>query len=196
MVSAADAIVATSILATIAAPLAGAAIGRRARDAGRSAAGVLTLGVVAATALSAAVRWSLWDRSLGAGPILTSHLTLGAASLALTMIGALAAVCFDDVLDAAALSLSFALVAAGGLIAMGPAAGRLPTPIVNAALMASPVFAVASAANIDILRGPTLYQLSPIAHARFDYAQWYTSSALFAAVAGLAAAGSATVTKG
>ena len=61
----------------------------------------------------------------------------------------------------------------------------------NAALLANPIVAVASAANIDLLRFEFLYQVSPIVHRTFDYPTWYLAVACFSAAALLATAGAA-----
>jgi hypothetical protein len=55
--------------------------------------------------------------------------------------------------------------------------------LVNAALLASPVVAAASAADIDLLRGDPLYRFSPIAHSQFDYPAWPAACATYAAIA-------------
>ena len=122
---------------------------------------------------------------------LEAHLTLGAATLALGALGVWCGSAFRDPLDAAASSLAAALVATCGLLCLGSFSADLPTPIVNAALLANPIVAVASAANIDLLRFEFLYQTSPIVHRTFDYPTWYLAVACFSVAALIATAGAA-----
>ena len=104
--------------------------------------------------------------------------------LALASFGALCAAIFVDVLDAAAAALLTVLVAAAGLIGSGPASADLTERAINAGLLASPVIAATAAARIDLLRSALLYQLSPIAHRRFEYPDWESVSAWYLLVAG------------
>jgi hypothetical protein len=120
---------------------------------------------------------------------MATHLTLGAAGLALAVFGAWCGSTFRDPLDAAACSVAVVLIATCGLFALGTLSADLPTSVVNAALLANPIVAVASAANIDLLRFEFLYQISPIAHGRFDYPAWYLAAACFSLVSLMAAAG-------
>ena len=83
------------------------------------------------------------------------------------------------------------LIATCGLLSLGSFSGDLPTPIVNAALLANPIVAVASAANVDLLRFEFLYQVSPIVHGTFDYPTWYGAVACFSVAALIAATGAA-----
>lgn len=122
--------------------------------------------------------------------VLTAHVTLGLIGLALAALGVwLGSVCRDP-LDAAALGVGGALVAALGLFAAGPLASNLPTTILNAALSANPIVATASAADIDLLRFDLLYRISPLAHGSFEYPSWYAPLALYGGL--LIASGVAT----
>jgi hypothetical protein len=52
----------------------------------------------------------------------------------------------------------------------------------QAALTASPFVAVATAAQIDVVRLETFYQISPLAHMRVDYPSWQTVCGWYLAV--------------
>jgi hypothetical protein len=165
------------------APLAGVALAGRDFRGLRGLVIVLALlgGVSAASATVVAhVPWQT---------VMATHLTLGAAAIALAMLGAWCGSTLRDPLDAAACSMAVALIATCGLFSIGSLSADLPTPVVNVALLANPIVAVASAANIDLLRFEFLYQISPIAHRRFDYPTWYLAAFCFSLVALLAAAG-------
>jgi hypothetical protein len=165
------------------APLAGVALAGRDFRGLRGPVIVLALlgGVSAASATVVAhVPWQT---------VMATHLTLGAAAIALAMLGAWCGSTLGDPLDAAACSMAVALIATCGLFSIGSLSADLPTPVVNVALLANPIVAVASAANIDLLRFEFLYQISPIAHRRFDYPTWYLAAFYFSLVALLAAAG-------
>lgn len=112
-----------------------------------------------------------------------SQATLGTAAFAMAAIGRFCRAAFEDVLDATACSLVLTVALTFGILVMGPPAGDLPTPVVNLALAASPLVATSSAAHVDVLRSEPLYHLSPIAHRRFEYPQWYSASALYASIA-------------
>jgi hypothetical protein len=164
------------------APLAGVALAARDFRGLRRAVIALALlgGVSLAAALIAGVPWQT---------AIATHLTLGTAGLALAVFGAWCGATFRDPLDAAACSVAVVLVATCGLFALGTLSADLPTSVVNAALLANPIVAVASAANIDLLRFEFLYQISPIAHGRFDYPAWYLAAACFSLVSLMAAGG-------
>jgi hypothetical protein len=114
--------------------------------------------------------------------VVTSHATLAVIGLALAAFGAWLGSACHDPLDAAALGVSTALVAALGLFAAGPLVTDLPAAIVNAALSANPIVAAASAADVDLLRIDLLYRISPLAHRSFEYPAWYSPLALYGAV--------------
>jgi len=168
-------LLAEASLSSVLAPLAGVATWPPKRAAfalGAAGAVIVLAGVAAFGAANADVR------SLAAG-----QLTITVGALALVAIGAAFAALLHDVLDAAACAVAFGIVVTFGVLAAGPPVGSLPTPVVNAALLASPMVATASAANVDILRGDLLYRLSPIAHRRFEYPNGFSASALFGGVA-------------
>jgi hypothetical protein len=165
------------------APLAGVALAVRDFRGLRRAVIALALlggGSLASAMLIAGVPWQT---------AMATHLTLGTAAIALAVFGAWCGATFRDPLDAAACSVAVVLLSTCGLFALGSLSADLPTPLVNAALLANPIVAVASAANIDLLRFEFLYQISPIAHGRFDYPAWYLAAACFSLVSLMAAAG-------
>ena len=88
-------------------------------------------------------------------------------------------------------SVGSALLAAFGIFAAGPLAANLPTPVVNAALMASPIVSAASAADVDLLRTDLLYRISPLAHGRFDYPSWFAPLAVYGTLLLISLAGTA-----
>jgi len=176
-----------SAVLVVAAPIAGVALAtRRWRGAVLAAvvfAAALLLSASAMIASSRPTAGAVWF-------VLISHATLAVIGLALTALGGwLGSVCRDP-LDAAALGVGGALVAAFGLFAAGPLASDLPTTILNAALSANPIVATASAADIDLLRFDLLYRISPIAHGSFEYPSWYAPLALYGGL--LIASGVAT----
>jgi len=180
-----DALVFEAILVTIAAPVAGAAIAASAD--GSVGATLRRLTVVLAVFIGTSFLFG-WIASragaLDAIVLLQSRVALASIALALASVGALCAALFADVLDAAGAALLAALVAAAGLIGSGPPSADLTERVINAGLLASPVIAATSAARIDLLRSATLYQLSPIAHRRFEYPDWVSVTAAYLLVAG------------
>jgi hypothetical protein len=190
-----DTLVLESLIVVLVAPLAGVGVVRRRLQSsgpvgalGRAWDSVspLALAIGVFVVVSAFVAASAFGFAADAARVIVvSHLTLGAAALALGALGAFCALVFRDVLDAAACSASIAIVSACGVIVAGAPIRDLPTPLLNAALLASPVVATASAANIDIFRSELLYQISPVAHRLFEYPAWYTASALYVLVATL-----------
>src|SRR4029434_6191515 len=105
--------------------------------------------------------------------------TVGTIGFALAALGVWCGSVWRDPLDAAACSVGIAMLAAFGIFAAGPLAANLPTPVVNAALIASPIVSAASAADVDIFRTDLLYRISPLAHGRFDYPAWFTPLAAY-----------------
>lgn len=195
---AADVLVVNAALVVIAAPLCGIAAASRsrpdrepagARDAWRIARqlGALVGVFVAASAVVTTAGFGTTPLALEL--VAASHATLGAAALALAALGALGARLFRDPLDAVAGSAALALAASFGILLAGPLVQDLSYGLTNAALLASPMAAIPAAAQIDILRTDLLYQISPLAHRRFDYPLWYHASGLYLAVAVLCFAG-------
>jgi hypothetical protein len=180
-----DALVFESIFMLVGAPLAGVALvsapGRRpGRTLGFLAALVLIFTGTSAVIVLTASRMGALDGSI----VLPSRATLAAVALALAALGALLGALLHDVLDAAGAALLVALAAAGLVFAAGPAAGTLSKRAIDAALLANPVIAASSAARIDLLRGATLYRISPLAHRRFDYPGPLRASTVYLLVAG------------
>jgi hypothetical protein len=198
-----DALLLAVALLVFAAPLAGVAACSRSRSIGsaspspastpeaRAALGrawamlqPLAIASALVVAVSAIGTIAGWGTTAGAlALVAASHVTLFAAAFALASIGALIASCVPDPLDAAAIGIGAALAAAFGLFAAGPLMSFASTRLVNAALVMSPIVGTASAANLDVLRSDLLYQLSPIAHRRFDYPAWPLASACYVVVA-------------
>jgi hypothetical protein len=168
-----------SAVLVVAAPLCGVALATR-RFRGAVPA-VALFAVALAISGAATIAWSP-SSATTMRLVLTSHATLAVIGLALAAFGAwLGSVCHDP-LDAAALGVSAALVAALGLFAAGPLVADLPAAILNAALSANPIVAAASAADVDLLRIDLLYRISPLAHRSFEYPAWYSPLALYGAV--------------
>jgi hypothetical protein len=115
----------------------------------------------------------------------TANVTLGAGALAAAAVGACAAWRLRDPLDAVAVSTLAVAAASMGVLVAGPLVEDLSHASTNAALLASPLIATAAAAGIDVLRTDLLYQLSPLAHRRFDYPSWQAASGLYLAWAAL-----------
>lgn len=171
----------------VAAPLCGVAL------AARRFRGVVPAAAFLIAALSASALWTIaalgWSDA--GGRTLLSHATVGVMGLALAALGGWFGSVCRDVLDAAALSVGVALLAAFGIFAAGPLAADLPTPVVNAALIASPIVSAASAADVDLLRTDLLYRISPLAHGRFDYPAWFAPLALYGTLLLISLAGTA-----
>jgi len=125
----------------------------------------------------------LFQPSVHVASLVPPYVTLAVAALAMSTVGAAAGEWLEHPLDAAACALMVCLVAGMGPLAAGPLLDGASTAVVNAALSASPVVAVASAADIDLFRGEPLYRFSPIAHSQFDYPAWPTACLWYVAVA-------------
>jgi hypothetical protein len=121
--------------------------------------------------------------------VLSSHAVLACVTLALAALGAVLGTLFGDPLDAAAVAVGAALAAGYGVLVAGAPAGQLPAPLLEAALLASPVMTVATAAHVDLVRSDIWYQISPLAHMRLEYPAWTTvcGSYLLAGCVGFAA---------
>ena len=193
--AAADALLYIAGTAVIAAPLAGVAVGARKRGPFLSAEEPSALAAVwplfIAVALFVASSAALTVVGFGiAGEdgwrfVATSHATLAAVSLALCTFGALCGGTFRDPLDAVACSLLIVFFATAGLLVAGASVADAPRQLIDFALTASPLVAIASAAHIDIVRMGVPYQISPLAHLQIDYPTWYTASGYYLAVAGV-----------
>jgi hypothetical protein len=189
----ADALVCQTLFLIVVAPLAGAAIGstlfsrwvdhesvvhRLTRIVMLVVAGA---GVSAAASALAALFVS--GTTAGLPLLLASRATLWSAGVAFAAMGAWCASLIPDPLDAAGGSLVLALIVGAGVLVAGDASVHVPTAVIDAALLASPIVSIASAANIDILRSDLLYRLSPLAHIRFDYPTWQAACGVYIAVA-------------
>jgi hypothetical protein len=108
-----------------------------------------------------------------------AHLTLASAVLALVTCGGCCARMFRDPLDAIALALGLTGSVLLGVLVAGPLADALPALLATVLLGASPLVAVASAADIDLLRSPLLYEWSPLAHRGISAPAWPASMAGF-----------------
>jgi hypothetical protein len=171
----------------VAAPLCGVALAARRLRGAALAAAIFT------AALTVSALWTIlalgW--SAGGGRALVSYATVGTMGFALAALGAWFGSVRRDPLDAAAFSVGLAVLAAFGILAAGPLAANLPTPIVNAALVASPIVSAASAADVDLLRTDLLYRISPLAHGRFDYPAWFTPLIVYGTLLLISLAGTA-----
>lgn len=182
---ASDALLHTSWLLVIAAPLTGVARAASLRLQPRRGAAVvasLAVSVFVAVAVSAVLTLA----GLGvqaAAFVASSHAVMAAVGLALAGFGALLGTVLEDELDAAAASLAVALLAGGGVLFAGTLTGVAPRPIVDGLLAASPFVAMASAANVDVLRLDLFYRISPLAHLGVEYPAWYAAGAGYAVIA-------------
>jgi hypothetical protein len=171
----------------VAAPLCGVAL------AVRRLRGVVPAAALFAAALTASALWTIaalgW--SAAGGRALVSHATVGTIGCALAALGAWFGSVWRDPLDAAAYSVGIALLATFGIFAAGPLAADLPTPVLNAALIASPIVSAASAADVDLLRTDLLYRISPLAHGRFDYPAWFAPLLMYGTLLLVSLAGTA-----
>ena len=169
-----DVLLFESIAIVIAAPLAGVAVATR-----RCAVLAVTFACVAAAAA-----W-LFEPAAGIAALAPTHLTLMVAAFAMASIGAVARSCFNHPLDAAACALLVCLTTGVGLLVAGPLVESAPKAFIDGGLLASPVVAITSAADIDLLRGEPLYRYSPIAHSQFAYPAWPMACAAYAVVTAL-----------
>jgi hypothetical protein len=189
---AADAMLYIAGAVIVAAPLAGIALASAQlaqpdrRTASTRAAVIwplcLAVGlVVTSSAIVNAFAWGALD-SDGWTMLAIAHATLAAVTLALAAFGALCGALFRDPLDAAACSLIVVLIATGGLLVAGVSVADAPRPLVEIALAASPLIAIASAAHVDVIRMGVPYQISPLAHIQIDYPGWAAVCASYLAV--------------
>jgi hypothetical protein len=177
-----DALLYSAVCVVVAAPIAGVAVTaarRRGAERGGAAGSAVddARQLAIATVVLCAVSAALTVARLGGGAetlsfVATSHAVLAAATLALAALGALLGTLLRDALDAAAIALVIAMTAAYGVLVAGAPVGELPAPVLTAALLASPVMAVASAAHVDLVRSDIWYQISPLAHVQVDYPTW------------------------
>ena len=161
-----DALLYAAVCVVVAAPLAGVAFPSARR---------LTIATGIFCAASAALTAArLGVDAEGLRFVATSHAVLASATLALAALGAWLGTRLRDPLDAAAVSLTVAGTAAYGVLVAGATVGELPAPVLEAALLASPVMTVATAAHVDLVRSDIWYQISPLAHVQLEYPAWTT----------------------
>jgi len=181
-----DALLYSAVCTVVAAPLAGVAVRSWQR---------LALATAVMCAVSAALTLARLGVSVEALQfVVMSHAVLACATLALAALGALLGAVFRHPLDAAAVALGVALTAAYGVLVAGASVGSLSTGLLKAALLASPVMTVATAAHVDLVRSDIWYQVSPLAHIGLEYPTWGTVCGwyLMAGFAGFVAAAVAT----
>ena len=194
----------STTLLLVAAPLCGLAVAVHARQlapfggawaATRDTCGVLALGAIAWTAAAigstAAITAMAGDPL--SPPLVAAHIVQGAAALALALVGALAGAWFREPLDAAAFSLTLALVASLGILGAGTLVELLPERLVEWAVAGSPLLAVSSAAHIDVMRTDLVYQISPLAHTQTPSFSWPAAAGAYVVIAAGCAAGLARV---
>jgi hypothetical protein len=175
-----DALLYTAGAVVVAAPLAGVAVGNSRDGAARVGtrlavtAGVTTL----VSALLAVLVFNARDLA-GLQFVGTSHITIFTVGFALAAFGAFCGTLFADALDAAACSVALVLFAAGGLLVAGASVSDWPIPLLDAAITASPLVAMTSAAHVDIARMAVPYQMSPLARLQVEYPTWYAASAWY-----------------
>jgi hypothetical protein len=161
-----DAVLYTAVCVVVAAPIAGVAVASTRR-------------LLVATAVFCATSAALTLARLGVDAdtlrfVATSHAVLASATLALAALGAWLGSLLRDPLDAAAIALTVAFTAAYGVLVAGAPVGELSPPMLKAALLASPVMSVATAAHVDLVRSDIWYQISPLAHVHLEYPAWTT----------------------
>ena len=161
-----DALLYSAVCVVVAAPVAGVAVSSNRR-------------LLIATAVFCASSAALTLARLGLDAdtlrfVATSHAVLASATLALAGLGAWLGAVLRDPLDAAAIAVTCAVSAAYGVLVGGAPVGELSPPMLKAALLASPVMSVASAAHVDLVRSDIWYQISPLAHVHLDYPAWAT----------------------
>lgn len=183
-----DALLYSAACVVVAAPLAGVGVTSRRRLA---VAGAIFCAVSAGLTLARlgvsgdAVRF-----------VATSHAVLASAVLALAALGALLASILRHPLDAVALALGVALTASYGLLVAGAPVGGLSTTWLEAAMLASPVMTMATAAQVDLVRTDIWYQVSPLAHVRLEYPALSTVCGAYLLAGGAAFTAAAIRTNG
>lgn len=182
-----DALLYTAWCVVAAAPLAGVALASGSGQRGGDAARRMLIGAAIFSAVSAA----LTLMRLGTGGdalrlVATSHGVLASVTVALGALGVLSARLFRDPLDAGAVALGLAATAGFGVLVAGAPVGALPQSALNAAVLASPIMTIASAAHVDLVRTDIWYQVSPLAHVQVEYPAWTTACAAYLGAGGVA----------
>ena len=168
--AAADALLYTAAAISIVAPLVGVVASPR-PGAPRILPAALAAFVVGSAILTL---WARWAEADAAAFVLTSHAALASVTAGLCALGLLCGALFRHQLDAALAAVTLTVAVAGGLFVAGPMVGDVPAAVRAAALLASPVAAIAAAAHIDIVRLQLLYEISPLAHLGTEYSHWST----------------------
>ncbi len=183
----ADALLVDSIAVVIVAPLVGVdAVARESLGGTGGIRVAFRCGLLASLfVLGAAAGSVLLQPGAPLAGVVAPYVTLWAAATALSAVGAAAGRLMRHPLDAAMCALVLSLAAGMGVLVAGPLVDGAPESVINGALLASPVVATASAADIDLLRGEPLYRFSPIAHSQFAYPDWPIACVIYAAVAAL-----------
>lgn len=189
-----DALLYTAGAVVLAAPLAGVAAATvRRLDASRVAGATAILAAAAAVFATASAAVSIFVFGQTDADALrlvaTSHATMFAVAFALAAFGALCGALLRDPLDAAACSLIIVLIAAGGLLVTGVSMSDVPSSLIDVAVTASPLVAMAASSHIDIARMAVPYQMSPLAHLQVDYPTWYAACAWYLGFAALCVTG-------
>ena len=177
-----------------AAPVAGVAVGQRellwagAAGAASTARRIVSSLAIGALAFAATAFASTAAISFAAGeafstPLLGAHLMQGAAALAIALGGAVLACWFRNPLDAAGWSVALTCLGSFGLLGGGTLVERLPRTLVDWALGASPLMAVATAGHIDVLRTDLVYQISSLAHVQTQLPSWPVVLAAYLSIA-------------
>jgi hypothetical protein len=182
-----------------AAPVAGVAVGQRellgARATGAASTArriVSSLGIgalaFAATAFASTAAIGLVAGEAFSTPLLGAHLMQGAAGLGIALAGAVLACWFRNPLDAAGWSVALTCLGSFGLLGAGTLVESLPRTLVEWALAASPLMAVATAGHIDVLRTDVVYQISSLAHVQVGLPSWPVVLAAYLSIAAACAA--------
>lgn len=173
---ASDAFLLEAAAAVVVAPVAGVALAARRAEFLTGLLGVTTMSMLLASLAS-------WQTGQSTGLVITGHAGFAAVTLALAGIGWVLAASLRDPLDAAGAAFVLSLTASVVILAGGPATAELSERTINAGLLASPLIAITSAGQMDILRGDVLYQLAPISHRRFSYPAWQTTTVTYGTLA-------------
>lgn len=181
-----------SALTVVVAPLAGVAVVSRAQTSTdlnqqrehflEDVVATLTVGA-AALAMTSAILGLGLRGAVDIPTLLASHAVLWAGSLMMAALGAFCASRLADPLDAAASAAGLAVMSAAAVFVAGPILSSVPSTVLSAALMGSPIAATALAANLDIFHGDVLYRVSPLAHMRVDYPTVSTTLVSYLAIA-------------
>ena len=174
-----NAFLANALLSIVAAPLAGVLIARRTGNAwvmtrrlAGMACGFAGVSLVMSILGGAPPPGNLWS-------VTAAHVAMAAGAMGLAAFGALCERLFRNPLDAGATSVTAAAATGVGILIAGPFTADIPRPVIDGALLASPLVTTATAAGIDILRTDVLYRVSPLAHVGTEYSEWPVATAVY-----------------